>query len=397
MRIQLFIVLTFVFLISKSNIGLSQNYIPGQIYFDSTGYVEYRAGNLPIILSAPHGGNWEPDSIPDRDCVGCVYEIDAYTRVITWALYDKIYALTGCYPHVVMNRLHRSKFDANRDIVEAADGNPYVEQAWHNYHAFADTAKAKIEQDYNRGLFLDIHGHGHTIQRIELGYLLYSHQLDDPESVINSPAYIEASSIRTLVAENIQSLSHVDLLRGNSSFGTLMDNKGFPCVPSSSDPFADNGEPYFSGGYNTERHGSINDNGSIDAIQIELNQDIRFDSAIRAVLIDSLAHSIIEFIDLHYNNTFIGNYCNITSNTSQAESTTFDFKIYPNPATSYFNLISSQNNITVEIYNYMGQKLVSEYSLGQIIKIDHLPNGYYIILLRQNGNILGSSKLVKKN
>ena len=26
----------------------SQTYVPGQIYFDSTGYVEYRAGNLQM-------------------------------------------------------------------------------------------------------------------------------------------------------------------------------------------------------------------------------------------------------------------------------------------------------------------------------------------------------------
>jgi hypothetical protein len=43
----------------------SQNYIPGNTYYDSTGYVKYIAGNLPLIISAPHGGSLEPTSIPD--------------------------------------------------------------------------------------------------------------------------------------------------------------------------------------------------------------------------------------------------------------------------------------------------------------------------------------------
>ena len=43
------------------------------------------------------------------------------------------------------------------------------------YQLFHDqiiTFRQEIINNYNRGLLIDIHGHGHPIQRIELGYLI---------------------------------------------------------------------------------------------------------------------------------------------------------------------------------------------------------------------------------
>lgn len=39
----------------------SQSFIPGEIYIED--FVEYRAGNLPFIISVPHGGTIEPLSL----------------------------------------------------------------------------------------------------------------------------------------------------------------------------------------------------------------------------------------------------------------------------------------------------------------------------------------------
>ena len=56
----LLLVLTAVF----PAIAVSQSYQAGQSYLDEQGFVEYLAGNLPIILSVPHGGYLEPDEEP---------------------------------------------------------------------------------------------------------------------------------------------------------------------------------------------------------------------------------------------------------------------------------------------------------------------------------------------
>src|ERR1051325_6652706 len=46
--------------------ALAQTYVPGQTYFGRSNYIEYTAGNLPIIISAPHGGTLNPAELPDR-------------------------------------------------------------------------------------------------------------------------------------------------------------------------------------------------------------------------------------------------------------------------------------------------------------------------------------------
>ena len=375
-------------------LSFSQTYVPGQIYYDSTRYVEYRAGNLPIILSSPHGGNLQPSSIPDRNCSGCVYLKDSWTKEITEGVYNKIISETGCYPHVIINLLHRKKFDANRDIFDAAYGNPAVEIAWQAYHDFIDSAKNQIVEDYGRGLFLDMHGHAHTIQRIELGYLLSKNELQLPDTTLNTNTYIEESSIRALIGLNIQNFSHSELLRGQYSFGTIMDHKGFPCVPSSSDPFPQGSEPYFNGGYNTQRHGSRDNNGEIDGIQIEMNQGIRFDSIIREILIDSLASSINKYIDYHYNNQYINNYCGLILGVP--ENNDIDLKLYPNPATDYFYLSGETNNAELSIFNSIGQKVRSEQWSKNKVNIELLPAGLYFVRIVKNNITMDIIKLIKE-
>jgi hypothetical protein len=66
-------------------------------------------------------------------------------------------------------------------------------------------------------------------------------------------------------------------LRGPQSLGTLLASRGYPSVPSESDP-APNGAPYFNGGFNTVTHGSIVA-GTTSAIQIEANYTGVRDSA----------------------------------------------------------------------------------------------------------------------
>ena len=62
----------------------------------------------------------------------------------------------------------------------------------------------------------------------------------------------------------------VNIVRGETSLGTILDSLGYECVPSVNDP-GPAGSRYFSGGYITARHGS-RDGGIISAIQVELPQ-----------------------------------------------------------------------------------------------------------------------------
>ena len=219
-------------------------------------------------------------------------------------------------------------------------------------------------------------------------------ELQLTETTLNTNTYIEESSIRALVEQNIQNFSHSELLRGQYSFGTIMDDKGFPCVPSSSDPFPLGSEPYFSGGYNTQRHGSRDNNGEIDGIQIEMNQSIRFDSIMREMLVDSLNSSINEYVDYHYNSQFINNYCGLISEVT--ENNDIDLKLYPNPATDYFYLSGETNNTELSIFNSIGQKVRSEQWSKDKVNIELLPAGLYFVRIVKNNLTLDIVKLIKE-
>ena len=370
----------------------SQNYIPGTTYLDSNGYVEYMAGNLPFVISVPHGGYLKPASIPDRNCTGCSYIRDAYTQELARELQTAFVQKTGCYPHMVINLLHRVKFDANRDIGDAADGNPVVEQSWYAYHEFIDSSKARIERDYGRGLFLDLHGHGHNIQRIELGYLLSKTKLQTSDSNLNTNAIMVQSSIYTLVSTNLNSFTHAQLIRGDSSLGSLLAFKGFPAVPSAAIPYPVGSEPYFSGGYNTQRHNS-KQGGAIEGIQMECNHDIRWDSLLRKKFADSLAEVLIDYYNIHYNNQFDGNYCSLLS---IAHSTnTLYVKIFPNPSQGKIYVESNRGNLDIDIYNNLGQRVLSLKWKGKALDISSLEKGCYYLRFSKNHLLLGTRVLVK--
>ncbi|MEZ4999732.1 MAG: hypothetical protein R2744_12815 [Bacteroidales bacterium] len=98
---------------------------------------------------------------------------DSYTmRKRPMRMGEAIAPITGCYPHIDYMSSQRTKLDANRDIDEAACGNEFAELAWNEFHSFIDDAKEEVGKVSGKGLYIDLHGHGHTIQRLEIGYLL---------------------------------------------------------------------------------------------------------------------------------------------------------------------------------------------------------------------------------
>ena len=366
-------------------------YSPGTSYFNSNNYVEYIAGDLPIVLSIPHGGYLKPSAIPDRSCSGCVYVNDSYTQVLGRAIANNIYQRSGCYPHVVINLLHRSKLDANRSITTAADGNVEGETAWYAYHEFIDSAKAVVSNDYGAGLFIDFHGHAHTIQRLELGYLLRDTVLQLADSLVDT---FTASSIQHLVQTGYQGYTQSELIRGMHSLGTLCANQGFPSVPSSSMPFPLPSEPYFRGGYNTERHGSIY-GGTIDAIQIECNRDIRFDSLNRVIFADSLAGILLDYMELHYFPNFSLGYCNTITATTKVK--VLPIQSYPNPTENRLFIQAMQYPLEVEVYNSLGQSVLNATLRSSIeyLDVSTLTTGTYWVICRSNQGLHPPQKIIK--
>jgi hypothetical protein len=189
------------------------------------------------------------------------------------------HARFGSFPHVVINHLHRIKLDANRPIGEGACGNPDAGVAWLEYHTFLDIAKLDILKRSGKGWYMDMHGHGHAIERLELGYDLSAADLRRPDTELDAgTAFEDASSIRTVSGDETNE-SFSRLLRGPNSLGALYAASFFPAVPSMNDPFPQPGQLYFNGGFSTERHtcgtaaaplGGLS-GGNICGVQIETN------------------------------------------------------------------------------------------------------------------------------
>jgi len=239
-------------------------YESGVSYFGRASYVEYIPGDLPVVLSAPHGGALTPSEIADRT-VGTT-ATDRNTVELILAMRDALIEQTGLAPHVVISHLQRTKLDPNREIVEAAQGNPYAEQAWSEFQDWIQVARVAIEERSQRGMYFDIHGHGHDVDRLELGYLLSAATLNQADVNLDALAVVATTSIRDIGRDS--PLPFSQLLRGPTSFGGFLQAGGVRSVPSPSDPSPGSNE-YFTGGYNTRAHGSVSDGEKISGIQME--------------------------------------------------------------------------------------------------------------------------------
>jgi len=273
--------------------------VPGESYRGRNGYTEYLPGSLPFVLSAGHGGDMEPTEIPDRSWGTMVTDLN--TRELALQIRDAIKTQTGSYPHIIISHLKRTKLDPNREIVEAAQGAPEAERAWWEFQTFIDEARAIVEDTFGEGFYIDLHGHGHDIQRLELGYLLSSGDLEHADEDLSSSIYINKSSLRHMGQK--AGTDFAALIRGPLSLGTLLEEEGFSAVPSQSQPDP-GGNPFFSGGYNTVAHGS-RDGGTVSGVQIECNfAGVRDLAASRQAFAEGLGRALSIFFPAHFQMEF---------------------------------------------------------------------------------------------
>ena len=257
-------------------------YTPGQSYFGRNGYIEYVAGNAPVMYTAPHGGALTPSEIPDRTSSACGESVTTTTDLNTADLVRRMqqahFARFGTYPHIVINHLQRRKLDANRTLAAGACGDAEAQIAWNEWHDFIGVARSAVLSATGKGWYMDMHGHGHDKQRLELGYLTTGAQLRSSDATLDATvAYEDTASITTLSRHAPPSFSA--LLRGPAGLGTLYASDGFPSVPSASDPAPASGDSYFTGGYNTARYGCGIEatalggqaGGNVCGVQIEAN------------------------------------------------------------------------------------------------------------------------------
>jgi hypothetical protein len=306
-------------------------FAPGEAVAGHGGYVEYHVGDLPIILAVAHGGPLRPAEIPDRG--QAVVDNDPYADELAGELAAELERLTGRPVHLVVNQLHRSKLDANRNRLEGARSDPVATRAWEEYHGFLLAAKQAVIDQCGRGLLLDLHTNGREGYRIEFGYGLTAQDLSGDDAHLNFEALIRRSTLRGLALQG--PTSHADLVRGPLSLGGLMTSLGYAAEPSPDQAVPD-GDPYFNGGYTIFRHGSLY-GGWIDAAQVEVAYD-HLRPAARTVLVRSLAAATLTFVDAAYGFHLTGG--------GESLCPAFVDVPFSNPASTEVEVLQAENVLT---------------------------------------------------
>ncbi|MGE4620416.1 MAG: sulfatase-like hydrolase/transferase [Planctomycetota bacterium] len=230
-------------------------------------FVDVSVGNIPLVLSAPHGGTVKPIGVPDRTKGTLVR--DSSTRELAIELAAAIEKRTGKKPFLVTNRMHRIKMDPNRAIDEATQGGVFAAMVYRTYHkALEDSCQQALKIGGGEALLIDLHGHGHPDDWIEVGHLLGGSQLEVPDD----------------------ELKDVEWIRGPESIGALLEKVGFQAVPSPRLPHPD-GKKFWSGGYITRHYRK----DGMRTLQFEMPWSVRKKEG-RITSVPALAEAIDELM-----------------------------------------------------------------------------------------------------
>jgi N-formylglutamate amidohydrolase len=213
--------------------------------------VAVQQGALPIILSAPHGGDKPIPGVPVRTGEGLVKgpsgfvtSRDSGTEQLCYEVAKAIEAKMGKKPYYVAARFHRKFLDPNRPG-EIGYEHPLAKPVYQEYHETLARFCREVKKNHGRGLLLDIHGQASARDTVFRG--------------------TKNGKTVALLIERHGDKAHI----GPKSFFGLMDAQKMKVFPTD-DSKERSG---FTGGYIVQTYGSKT--FAIDAIQLEFGGDYR--------------------------------------------------------------------------------------------------------------------------
>jgi N-formylglutamate amidohydrolase/glutamine amidotransferase-like uncharacterized protein len=232
--------------------------------------VTVQPGDLPIILSAPHGGRDAIPDVPPRQGVGIRLfnpRADSGSDGLTEKLADALEKQFGKRPYVVIARFHRKYLDANRPPELAYESDhPNAKAAYDTYHATLAEARSEVTRRWGRGILFDVHG-----------------QKAEPKGIFRGTQ--NGGSVTHLV----ERFGQEALLGDKSVFGHLA-RQGVKVLPAIG---SGDRETNYTGGYITVTYGSMS-GGTVDAIQLEFGKELR---APKADTVNQLTKAIAAFAE----------------------------------------------------------------------------------------------------
>ncbi len=242
-------------------------------------FVRTQVGELPIILSAPHGGKLDVPNVDVRKGEGLatggngfVINRDTGTEELAQQVAAAIEKRFGKKPYFVIARSHRKYLDPNRPpeiAYEDADAKPMYDA----YHSALSDSCREVQQKFHKGLLLDIHGQGEAKDTVFRG--------------------TQNGKTVTLLRERFGEAAHV----GETSLFGRLKTHGWKVHP---DPFDGSEQSGFRGGYIVQTYGSHQGFG-IDAIQLEFGADYRAKDSrdkTATTLTNAVAEYAASFLDI---------------------------------------------------------------------------------------------------
>jgi glutamine amidotransferase-like uncharacterized protein/N-formylglutamate amidohydrolase len=239
-------------------------------------YVWVQSGQIPIIVSAPHGGNLTLPDVPARKgegletgASGFFTGRDSGTEELALEVADAIRKRFGKDPYYVISRVHRRFLDPNRPV-DIAIEDPRVKPIYDHYHGSMKQFCEEVTERFQVGLVIDLHGQGSRRDTVFRG----------------TKNGLSVSRLRQTFGES----SHT----GPASLFGMLHARGWTVHPMPLDGSEQSG---YTGGYITQSYGSHR-GLPIDAMQLEMGAEYRVPSR-REQTAEVLADALAEYANAY--------------------------------------------------------------------------------------------------
>jgi len=241
-------------------------------------YIKYHIGNIPLILSSPHGGTIKNIDIPQRS--KGILGIDKETNTLLLDLTEKIekkFEIKSSKmktPSYIFSKIHRSRLDLNREEFTAYnEKSKLAKELFRFYHNKVKEMVSYNIEIFNRSLLVDIHGFEKSKR---------------PEGFRDVEIILGTNNLGSLYLKPTPRKIWRDNLRGKiiQKFNEL----NIPIAPG----HQTRKEYVLTGGYIIKNYGASRIKNS-QAIQIELSDRIRlYDEKLRIIVLNTLSELLYD-------------------------------------------------------------------------------------------------------
>lgn len=234
------------------------------------------AGDLPILLSAPHGGTLSLPGVPPRTGEGLATGPagfftgrDGGTEELAYELSREIRRRFGRAPYLVVSRVHRRYLDPNRPP-EIAYEDPDAAPAYEAYHSALTRFCGEMTTRFRCGVVLDLHGQGSQADTVFRG------------------------TKNGQTTRRLQDLFGPGAQTGDRSLFGLLSSGGIKVHPQ---PLDGREAAGFTGGYIVRTYGDAG-RWPIDAHQLEMGSEYRSEGSRRATA-RKIAAALVTYAELY--------------------------------------------------------------------------------------------------